>query len=201
MEREMPTTLKKEWEAVGIGGIRSYALISLLGATMAWLDNILGTEIWKILGFLISSLFFLSAHIYASFQKNRVGVTSEYAAFITYLLGAIVMMGHTILGVILTIFILILLSMKDKIANLRTRISREEFANSLKFAVISLVALPLLPDTSYSINHLLQEVMGKGAIVNHPIFMMNFINPYSIWFFVVIMAGVEYIGYILSKIF
>ena len=29
---------------------------------------------------------------------------------------------------------------------------------------------------------------------------MRFFNPFSVWFFVVIMAGVEYIGYILSKV-
>ena len=28
---------------------------------------------------------------------------------------------------------------------------------------------------------------------------MAFFNPFSIWFFVVIMAGVEYVGYLLSK--
>lgn len=29
---------------------------------------------------------------------------------------------------------------------------------------------------------------------------MHFFNPFGIWFFVVIMAGVEYVGYILSKV-
>ena len=113
----------------------------------------------------------------------------------------IVMMGHSILGVILTILLLILLSMKDKISKIRTRISREEFSNSLKFAVISVVALPLLPNAQYSLNDILGAMIGNGFAINHPIFGMDFINPYSIWFFVVIMAGVEYVGYILSKVF
>jgi uncharacterized membrane protein (DUF4010 family) len=35
---------------------------------------------------------------------------------------------------------------------------------------------------------------------DHPILVAKFFNPWGIWFFVVIMAGVEYAGFILSRI-
>ncbi len=72
--------------------------------------------------------------------------------------------------------------------------------NTIKFAVIALVVLPLLPDVKYSIADIFTGITGNPLAFSHPIVTMNFFNPYSIWFFVVIMAGIEYIGYILSKV-
>jgi len=34
----------------------------------------------------------------------------------------------------------------------------------------------------------------------HPLLTAPFFNPHGIWFFVVIMAGVEYAGFILSRV-
>lgn len=34
----------------------------------------------------------------------------------------------------------------------------------------------------------------------HPVLNAYFFNPYGIWLFVVVMTGVEYIGFIFSKL-
>ena len=47
-EREMPRTGIKTGGAVGFGGIRSYALLSLLGAIATWMDITMNTNIWKV---------------------------------------------------------------------------------------------------------------------------------------------------------
>jgi uncharacterized membrane protein (DUF4010 family) len=65
-----------------------------------------------------------------------MGVTSEYAALITYIVGVIIMLGYAIIGVVLAIFLLILLTSKEYLARVREKFSREELGNSLKFAVI-----------------------------------------------------------------
>lgn len=100
----------------------------------------------------------------------------------------------------MAIIVLLLLSAKEYFNRLQQKVSRVELGHSLKFAVISLVALPLLPDQRYSIIEMLNWIFADGINWTHPILTMPFFNPYSIWFFVVIMAGVEYIGYIFSKI-
>ena len=53
-EREMPRTGARVGGAAGFGGIRSYALLSLLGAIATWMDLSMGTNIWKVSGLLIS---------------------------------------------------------------------------------------------------------------------------------------------------
>lgn len=80
-----------------------------------------------------------------------MGVTSEYAAFITYCIGVIAMMGNYSVAVILSILLLLLLSAKEYLARLKSRFSREELGDSLKFSVIALVILPLLPNQKYSL--------------------------------------------------
>jgi uncharacterized membrane protein (DUF4010 family) len=199
-EREMPWSGTKPGWASGFGWIRSYALLALLGALTTWMDATFSTEIWKVAGFILSCFFVLAGYIYASFKQNRMGVTSEYAALITYLIGILVMQGYAVIGVILSVIVLILLSAKEYLARLRERFSREELGNSLKFAVIALVVLPLLPDMRYSFLDMANWIFWGWLKWDHALLTLKFFNPYSVWLFVVVMAGVEYIGYILSKV-
>lgn len=60
------------------------------------------------------------------------------------------MMGQYTTAVILSILLLLLLSAKEFFVKMKARFSREELGDSLKFAVIALVILPLLPDAKYS---------------------------------------------------
>ena len=129
-----------------------------------------------------------------------MGATSEYAGLITYFIGVIAMLHQYTVSVILAILLLLLLSAKEYFSRLKTRFSREELGDSLKFAVIALVILPLLPDVKYSLLDMVNWLYSGALNWDHPILIEKFFNPYKIWFFVVVMAGVEYAGYLLSKL-
>ncbi len=158
------------------------------------------TDLWKISGLLISGIFVVIAYTYSSFSKNKMGVTSEYAALLTYIIGTIVMSGYMSIAVILSILMLLILSSKDYLTKMKERFSREELGDSLKFAVIALVILPLLPDAKFSLIDMIHWFYAGQLTWDHPILVARFFNPWGIWFFVVIMAGVEYAGFILSRI-
>lgn len=164
------------------------------------MDISMGTDLWKIFGLIISGIFVIIAYTYTSFSKDQMGVTSEYAALLTYIIGIIVMSGHMTIAIILSILILLILSSKDYLTKLRSRFSRTELGDALKFSVISLVILPLLPNQKFSIVEILNAITGGHMEATHSILSMHFFNPFGIWLFVVIMAWVEYIGYILSKV-
>ena len=66
------------------------------------------------------------AYAYSSFSKDRMGVTSEYSALLTYFIGVIAMSGEATIAVILAILVLIILSSKEYLTRLRERFSREE---------------------------------------------------------------------------
>jgi hypothetical protein len=61
------------------------------------------------------------------------------------------------------------------------------------------VILPLLPDVKYSFLDIANWLFDGSLSWVHPILTAKFFNPYSIWFFVVVMAGVEYAGFLLGK--
>lgn len=127
-------------------------------------------------------------------------MTSELAAIITYFIGIIIIDGHGSIAVILAILVLIILSGKEYLTKTRERFSREELGDSLKFAVIALVILPLLPNVNFSILEIIRWFYSGALDWNHPVITAQFFNPYKIWFFVVLMAGIEYAGFILSRI-
>lgn len=104
-----------------------------------------------------------------------------------------VMAGETQIAVILGILLTIALSSREHMKKLFTTINRDELTTTLKFAVIAFIILPLLPDTSFSLSEIFR------IDVDNKLLTMKFFNPYSIWFFVVLMSGISYIGYILSR--
>ncbi len=199
-ERELPWWGAKIWWSTGFWWIRSYASIALLGAIGVWLDSLHpGTYFWTLFWAICSTLLIVASYIYSSFQKGKIGVTSEYAGLITYTIGVIAMWGYYSTAVILSILILLLLSSKEYFSRLKTRFSREELGDSLKFSVIALVILPLLPKDKYSIADMINWFYQWGIHWTHPVLQVDFFSPYGIWFFVVVMTGVEYTGFILSK--
>ncbi len=198
-ERELPWAGSKIGWATWFGGIRTYASIAFFWALCTWLDSYFNTKIWILLGAIISAVFILGSYMYASFHRDKMGATSEYAGLITYFIGIIAMLSEYATAVIFAILLLLLLSAKDYFARLKSRLSRQEFWDSLKFWVIALVILPLLPDMKYSILDIINWFASGGFDWTHPILLAKFFNPYSIWMFVVVMAGVEYTGFLLGK--
>lgn len=198
-ERELPWKQTKPTGPTWFWGIRTFASISFFGSITAWFDFQYGWHIWVLFGAILSWAFILLSYGYSSFGKDRMGATSEYAALITYFIGVIAMMGQYITAVILSIFLLLLLSAKEYFAHFKTRFSRQELGDSLKFAVIALVILPLLPNEKYSLLDMANWFQSGWLSWVHPVLSVPFFNPYSIWFFVVVMAGVEYAGFLLGK--
>lgn len=198
-ERELPWAGSKIGWATWFWGIRTYASIAFFGALCTWLDIYFSTKIWILVGAIISAVFILVSYIYSSFRRDKMGATSEYAGLITYFIGVMTMLSQYTYAVIFTILLLLLLSAKEYFAKIKNHFSRQEFWDSLKFWVIALVILPLLPDMKYSLVDMSNWFASGGLSWTHPILLAKFFNPYSIWMFVVVMAGVEYAGFLLGK--
>ncbi|MFA5916757.1 MAG: MgtC/SapB family protein [Candidatus Gracilibacteria bacterium] len=187
-------------ERLTFGGIRTFALISLFGGMSVALDIILGTHFILIASLIVLGAFTLSSYIYSLFREGQLGMTTEIAVFLTYFLGVFVVLGFAKFAIIISLIITFILSLKDFLNKIKEKISREELSNTVKFAVISFVILPLLPDEKFSIFQVLHFLGYSSDTINISILNINFFNPYGIWFFVVLMSAISYVGYILSKI-
>jgi len=129
------------------GGIRTFALISLLGALCGifYINNL------TVLAILIAAVFFIiliSYYITNSTYTKSFGMTNELAIFFTFLIGLLPMLNIVPLKLVIVIFVIIvlILSLKEKISKLVAGITSREIEAFISYAIIALVILPFLPN-------------------------------------------------------
>jgi uncharacterized membrane protein (DUF4010 family) len=107
-------------------------------------------------------------------------ITSIIASLVTFTLGALTVYGHITLASASAVVITSLLGFKPLLHGWLKKLEQEELDATLKLLLISVVMLPILPDQGY----------GPWAIF----------NPYHIWWMVVLIAGISYLGYFAIRI-
>lgn len=190
-------------DSEGIGGIRTYALVSLLGALAGLFYN-LHYEIISILTIIGFIFLLLGNFLLEAFQSKDFGITSELSALITFLLGLIIITEMVPLQITVTVFILLvfILSLKQKTEKFATVISQHELQSFISYAIIAVVVLPLLPNVSYQFKDIpaLDNILTALNLDFNRFKDLEFINPRKVWFVVVLITGIDVFGYILGKL-
>lgn len=159
-------------------GIRTYPMISMLGMIAALLVNIINVYVYIAIfcGFsvLISISYFFAA------RRGDIGGTTEISMIVVFLMGSLIYHEFYVLAGIITVVIMILLTFKTEFHSFAGKIEKEDLFAAIKFAVITIIVLPLLPN----------ETFGP----------LDVLNPRKIWYMVILIAGISFIGYILSKL-
>ncbi len=164
-----------------MAGVRTFALIGILGAVAALVSDELQTPF----GFIAVSLIFgglILVGYNVDAEHGGRGLTSEMATLLTFFSGALCYWGERPLAVALGVTTMALLSLKPEIHTFAHRITREDVYATLKFAVITAIILPVLPD----------EAIGPPPL--------DALNPYKVWQMVVLVSGLSFTGYALIKI-
>lgn len=150
-------------------GSRSFALIALGGAVAA------SFQPWAVVVGLCG-LAALMVTAYFRTSADDPGTTTEIAALIAYLLGALAY-SRTAVAVALAVVVVALLASKTRIHRFaREVVSEIELEDAIKFFAVAFVVLPLLPDRD----------LGPYGIL----------NPSKLWLLVVLITGIGWIGYI-----
>jgi uncharacterized membrane protein (DUF4010 family) len=186
-----------------IGGIRTYALISLTGA----IAGILSLHNYTNFSLLITVAIVIIVVIYyfigAKATKN-FGISSELSAILTYIIGFLLAVEIIPLEITVAIFVILMfiLSVKSKTTQLVAGISRQELQSFISYAIITLVILPILPDTSYKLIDIpvLPQIFTSLNIDLGKFATIDIINPRKIWIVVVLITGIDVFGYILGRI-
>lgn len=162
-----------------VAGIRTFALMGLFGGLSGWLARMLGPVV---LGFIFVGYAALIAVSYwiSSGRDKDVGITTEMAALLVFALGAAAMLGGmapvAAAGVVATA----LLAVKSVLHRGIERMQRFELTAVIELAIISVVMLPLLPNQGF----------GPGGVL----------NPYALWWAVVLVAGLSFLGYVAIRV-
>jgi uncharacterized membrane protein (DUF4010 family) len=157
-----------------IAGLRTFALAGLLGGVGGWLASLTGPVVLAFAFLGLSGLLALSYWVRLK-KDEDLGLTTEVALLLTFALGAASVVGDLAPPAAVAVVAALLLSMKHRLHRWVARIERLELEALIKLGLISVVILPLLPDQGY----------GPGAAL----------NPYEIWWAVVVVAGLSFLGY------
>lgn len=162
-------------------GVRTMALVSLLGGAAAYVQMELGL-LWLIVAAFgaVTGLVWISYAITG--YRGELGITTEITVLFAFLLGALCVWGWVGLAAALGVANLLLLALKNWLHDLAARIEAADVEATLKFAVITLIILPLLPNQNY----------GPPPL--------DVLNPYKIWLMVVLISGLNFASYILVKV-
>ncbi len=164
-----------------IAGERTMALMGLAGCLAAMAADVIGSAwgfvaVFSLLGLLVAIAYFIDA------QKGAVGLTTEVATLIVIVIGGLCYWGFLTLAAALGIATAVILSLKLETDQFARALTREDIVATLKFAVISVIVLPVLPDE---------------AIFAAP---FDVLNPFKIWLMVVFISGISFLGYVLIKV-
>jgi uncharacterized membrane protein (DUF4010 family) len=158
-------------------GIRTFPLIALSGAVPLLLPPPIDAAL-AVVGFLaIASIALVS---YARTVAGHVGATTEVAAVATFLLGALAGAGHLALAGAAGVTVAILLAAKPPLEAFSRALRSEELAAVLELAVITVIVLPLLPNSGY----------GPWQVL----------NPREIWLVVVLVSALSFAGFVLIRL-
>lgn len=157
-----------------IAGIRTFSLIGLLGGISA----VLSTEItqWAFPVLLLSVVAMaLVAYSQRLSHIRNFSITGTVGMVLTFCYGAIAVAVDPVIAIAAAVVTAVILDSKQEIHGFVNRLQAHELDAALKLLLISVVMLPLLPN----------EAMGPGGVL----------NPYEIWWLVVLIASISFVGY------
>ncbi len=174
LERER----KREVSGSIFAGIRTFPLIALFGAIIGHLAEL--TSYWIIAAALLSFGSLLLLAYWRSSSGVKIGGTTEVTALVSFGLGILAGLGQSVPALAGAVIATAILSLKDELRLLSDAVSRADLFALVQFSAVSLVILPIIPN----------ENMGPWDVW----------NPRSIWLLVVLISGISFIGYVLSKL-
>ena len=193
LEREKAKQANKGVSAIGI---RTDILICLFGAISAFLGKAFHPLLFILsLGAMLTLI--VASYIYISITKKRVGVTTEISTILVFLLGAMTMFGYMQLAIAIAIVITLILSLRGFLHKAVANINRSELFDTIKFAIIAFIVLPFLPNQNYD-RQVFSYIFPNFTVPSN-FSQIDILNPYRIWFLVVLVSGISFLGYILVK--
>jgi uncharacterized membrane protein (DUF4010 family) len=173
--------IEREHVAKRLGGIRTFPMITILGALCALLAQSLGVWILAAGVISVSGLIVMGNLLEARNGSVRPGLTTEVAMLLMFGVGAYLIVGSREIAVAIGSGVAILLHLKGELHGVTKKLGGDDVRAMMQFALISFIILPILPNRTY----------GPYAVF----------NPRSIWFMVVLIVGISLTGYIAYKLF
>jgi len=176
LQREMHTIYSHKTQ--DFGGARTFSIIALFGFLSSWLTTFF--PYFFLVASLLLGLLLIATYIVNSISVSEKGSTTEFAALVTFIIGAMLNITPPIFPVFIAIVVLSVLNLKETIQEYQQTITKQDLGAAILFLVMTFVILPILPDRAID--------------------PMGLFNLYRIWFMVVLVAGISFFGYIAIRL-
>jgi len=159
-------------------GVRTFPLIALIGFLSGLLTR--AGYAWVLPVALAGACAIIVTAYALTAAGPHKGSTTEFVAILTFIFGALAALDYLIPAATFAVVTTFLLSIKAPLHALAERIREEELYAILKFGIVSVIVLPLLPNRTY----------GPFQVL----------NPRVIWWMVVLISAVSMVGYLLMRL-
>lgn len=186
--------------AKGLGGVRTYTLIAILGFLSGltfFTDSSL--IIISIAAFSGLILLVVASFVLNYFDKNTFGLTSEISIFILFILSFMLGQPHFDYKILIGIGVIIslLLSLKFELRRFISTFTKREILESLEFVLITAVIFPWLPDVNITLDNIFKYLAYENTIYKDVILF----NPQKLWLIIIFVTSLNFVGYFLLKLF
>ncbi len=166
-------------EGARVAGVRTFGLIGLLGGVMGLAATRMGVALIG-LSFVGLVIALTAAYLTELKRDADLGITSLVAGLLTFGFGTLAVLGFSAAAAAAAVITALLLGVKPQLHRWVEALEPEELRAAVKLLLISVVLLPMLPNRGY----------GPWQVL----------NPYEIWWMVVLIAGISFTGYFAIKI-
>jgi uncharacterized membrane protein (DUF4010 family) len=171
---------QREWVADKPIGIRSFALIGLMGGLVGFLTDLYGG--WILAAGLLAVTAATFAHSLLRTRGEPVGgMTTELAAIVLFLVGALATLGFVLPAVVIGGVVTLLLHWKSPLHRVVERLGESDAQAIARFILVTLVVLPALPNRAFG--------------------PYDVLNPWQIWLMVVLIVSLNLAGYVALRLF
>lgn len=173
--------LEREWSEKA-AGIRTFSLVSLLGAVF----TLLGHEVLLVIG----GLLVITQGVLLAVQglredPERLALTTSVSLLVAYGVGAMIASGLILAGIAVAVLSSLLLVLKRELHTFAWGLTREELRSASEFAILAFVIFPLLPA---------EETVVVGTLELT-------VEPRIVWLMVVTVAGIGLVNYALVSVY
>lgn len=167
----------KSEQSLTFAGLRTFVFISLLGFIGGLLFYLISE--WAYITLLAGTGILTGIAYWITASKGDIGATTEFTVLVAFVLGTLAFLGFIEVGLMITVVVVLLLSLKMRIRSAVGKITSEEWYDFIRFVVLALLVFPFLPNVGY----------GPFKVV----------NPREIGWVVLMTSGIGFLGYILMK--
>ncbi|HSR51924.1 MAG TPA: MgtC/SapB family protein [Acidobacteriota bacterium] len=172
--------MQRERSKNEVAGVRTFALITVLGTLAAHLSQSFGGWVLASAWLALAAMIGVGNAARVAKDESTPGITTELAALVMFGVGAALQIGFTPLALAVGGLVTVLLYWKGPLHKAVERIGDREFRAVMNVTLLALVILPVLPNRHY----------GPFQVL----------NPFEIWLMVVLIVGISVAAYMAYRL-